>query len=108
MEPIRRVTEPTIDVLTVMLETPHPIWGLLIIKKSDRLPGTVYPILERLERQGWITSTWEEDAERQGPRRRLYEFTAEGESAARELCLAFHEKRQTGNQAPVAGKLALS
>lgn len=107
MEPIQRVTESTIDVLTVMLHSPRPIWGLRIIKESDRLPGTVYPILDRLERQGWIHSIWEESSERQGPRRRLYEFTAEGEPAARELCRAFVEKK-SATRAPAAGKLALS
>jgi DNA-binding PadR family transcriptional regulator len=107
MEPIQRVTGSTIDVLTVMLDSPRPIWGLRIIKQSERLPGTVYPILDRLERQGWIRSTWEESSERQGPRRRLYEFTAEGEGAARELCRAFGEKKSAA-QVSAAGKLALS
>lgn len=85
MEPIRRVTAPTLDVLDALLSTDGPTWGLLVIKATGRQAGTVYPILERLERQGWIRSSWDDDADRPGPRRRLYEFTADGVEAAREL-----------------------
>lgn len=85
MEPLRRITVPTLDVLDVLLAAGEPLWGLLIIKQTSRPSGTVYPILERLEHQGWVTSSWEADGERQGPRRRFYEFTAEGRAAAAEL-----------------------
>lgn len=85
MDPIRRVTAPTLDVLDALLAADGPTWGLLVIKATGRQAGTVYPILERLERQGWIRSTWDDDADRPGPRRRLYEFTADGAEAARAL-----------------------
>lgn len=85
MEPIRRVTAPTLDVLDALLAADGPTWGLLVIKATGRQAGTVYPILERLEQLGWIRSTWDDDAERSGPRRRLYEFTADGVVAARSL-----------------------
>ncbi|MCS6558281.1 PadR family transcriptional regulator [Curtobacterium flaccumfaciens] len=88
MEPIRRVTAPTLDVLDALLASDGPTWGLLVIKATGRPAGTVYPILERLERQGWITSSWDDDVERSGPRRRLYEFTADGVQAARALLAA--------------------
>ena len=92
MELIQRVTAPTVDVLKVLLESSAPVWGLLIIKQTGRLPGTVYPVLERLERQGWVTASWEEDTSRPGPRRKLYEFTADGEAAAKDACVAFEKK----------------
>jgi PadR family transcriptional regulator, regulatory protein PadR len=96
MEPIKRVTAPTLDVLAALLDgtaaggaDAGPTWGLLVIKRTGRAPGTVYPILERLERQGWVRSSWEDDdVDRSGPRRRLYEFTADGVLAARELVAA--------------------
>jgi DNA-binding PadR family transcriptional regulator len=46
--------------------------------------GTLYRALERLERAGLLASRWEdpEDAAREErPRRRLYQVTAEGETA---------------------------
>lgn len=85
MEPLHRITVPTLDVLDVLLSADEPLWGLLIIKQTSRPSGTIYPILERLERQGWVTSSWEADGERPGPRRRFYEFTPDGRVAALEL-----------------------
>ena len=88
MEPLQRVTAPTCDVLQVLLDADEPLWGLKIMSASGRPSGTIYPILDRLERQGWVRSEWEADDARSGPRRRLYELTAEGAPAARELLRA--------------------
>ena len=85
MQPLQRVTAPTLDVLTTLLESSAPAFGLDIMKRTGRPSGTIYPILERLERQGWITSTWEEHTTTQLHRRRVYEFTPEGREAAAAL-----------------------
>ena len=82
MEPLTKTTPATADVIDILLDAQHPIWGLLIVKQTGRPAGSVYPILERLERLGWVTSEWEDDAERSGPRRRLYHLTADGAIAA--------------------------
>jgi PadR family transcriptional regulator, regulatory protein PadR len=44
------------------------------------MPGTAYPILLRLENEGWVTSRWEDidpHVEKR-PRRRYYRLTASG------------------------------
>ncbi|MFC7624273.1 PadR family transcriptional regulator [Microlunatus sp. GCM10028923] len=82
MEPLPRLTPATIDVLTVLLDEPAQVWGLAIVKASQRPAGSVYPILERLERLGWVTSVWETDDARPGPRRRYYALTPDGRVAA--------------------------
>jgi PadR family transcriptional regulator, regulatory protein PadR len=82
MEQLSRVTAATIDVLRVLTESQDACWGLLVIKSSHRPAGTVYPILERLESLGWVTSSWDSDDSRSGPRRRYYELTEEGGTAA--------------------------
>jgi PadR family transcriptional regulator, regulatory protein PadR len=92
MEPLSRVTEATIDVLTVLSESTGPCWGLLVIKSSARPAGSVYPILERLETAGWVVSRWEDDASRPGPRRRYYELTDDGAVAARAAIGEFRAK----------------
>jgi PadR family transcriptional regulator PadR len=82
MEPLSRVTEATVDVLRVLVESSEPCWGLLVIKLSERPAGSVYPILERLESLGWVKSSWETDDSRTGPRRRYYELTKGGIQSA--------------------------
>jgi PadR family transcriptional regulator PadR len=88
MEPLQRVTAPTCEVLRVLLDADEPLWGLRIMGSTGRPSGTVYPILDRLERLDWIWSDWESGQARPGPKRRLYKLTAEGAEAARELLRA--------------------
>lgn len=88
MVPLSRVTPATVDVLNAFLSGEAPIWGLFVVKKTGRPAGSVYPILERLEGSGWVTSNWEDDSERTGPRRRLYELTSDGAAAARAVVAA--------------------
>ncbi|MGV8970001.1 MAG: PadR family transcriptional regulator [Microbacteriaceae bacterium] len=95
MESLSRITAATIDVLTVLEHEGASCWGLLIIKSSGRPAGTVYPILERLEQAGWVTSRWEEDDSRPGPRRRYYELTEGGAAAARTAIGQFATRRRT-------------
>ena len=92
MQPLSRITAATIDVLSVLDESAQPSWGLAIIKSSGRPAGSVYPILERLEASGWVTSSWEENDARTGPRRRYYELTADGATAARSAIAAFRAR----------------
>ncbi len=80
------MTLQTIAVLQAMLETPtHAHYGLAIAGKVHLPTGTIYPILARLEKAGWVSSTWEErdPAELERPRRRLYTLTGTGAHAAR-------------------------
>ena len=84
MEPLARLGRATIDVLTVLLGSDEPRWGLELIKLTGRPSGTVYPLLDRLERAGWVSSQWEVDTQRSGPRRRVYRMTPDGVVAARD------------------------
>ncbi|MGL4340406.1 MAG: helix-turn-helix transcriptional regulator [Rhodoglobus sp.] len=73
-----RLTPALRAVLNCFLEADGALWGLLISARSGKPTGTVYPLLERLERAGLITSFWEDDTKRPGPRRRLYSLLPEG------------------------------
>lgn len=85
MKPLSRITPATMDVLRVFLGSEGPVWGLLVVKETGRPAGSVYPILERLEAAGWVTSAWEDSPDRPGPRRRLYELSGGGAEAARDV-----------------------
>lgn len=75
-----RLTMPTRLVLDLLLGADHddPPWGYRITEKTDLGPGTVYPILERLEQAGWITGEWEDGTPEGRPRRRFYSISGAG------------------------------
>jgi DNA-binding PadR family transcriptional regulator len=61
-------------VLATLLEDPSgEHYGLAIAKSAQLATGTVYPILARLEADGWVESEWEAiDEVAEGRRRRRY------------------------------------
>lgn len=87
--PIRRVTEPTLHVLSALLAQPaHQWYGLELCKKTGLPSGTLYPILAKLELEGWLDSRWEEpqrQEEERRPRRRYYWLNGTGRIEAGEL-----------------------
>jgi len=54
--------------------------GSDIWKETKILSGTLYPILMRLEKAGWLESWWEEvePSEAGRPRKRLYRLSSVG------------------------------
>lgn len=81
-----RMTKPTLRLLEVMLGDPAREWyGLELMDVASLTSGTVYPLLHRLESDGWLSSAREavSPVEIGRPRRRLYRLTATGEKAAR-------------------------
>jgi DNA-binding PadR family transcriptional regulator len=81
-----RITGPTLKVLGALLSAGVVELSGAQISRATELPsGTLYPILFRLERAGWLTSRWEEeDPKTLGrPRRRFYQVTALGARNAR-------------------------
>jgi PadR family transcriptional regulator, regulatory protein PadR len=82
-----RLSHQTLRVLRVFLKQPsNHLAGSDIWKQTEMLSGTLYPILMRLERSGWLDSKWEQldpsDAGR--PRKRLYRLTGTGYNKTRE------------------------
>src|ERR1700722_14923207 len=48
-------------VLQALLRDPaREIYGLELSEETGLQPGTAYPILLRLEHEGWVTSRWED------------------------------------------------
>jgi PadR family transcriptional regulator PadR len=81
-----RLTMPVLKVLMAVAECDGgEISGAQISLSSKLRSGTLYPILMRLERAGWLDSKWEAgEPEQLGrPRRRFYRFTALGAKEAR-------------------------
>lgn len=59
-------------------------YGYDLMKAADIKSGTLYPLLARLEKSGWIASSWEEaDAADLGRgKRKYYQLTDKGKSVA--------------------------
>jgi PadR family transcriptional regulator PadR len=56
-------------------------------------PSAVYRALRDMETAGWVTSTWDEK-ETQGPPRRVYQITEQGDEALAQWIEALKETRQ--------------
>jgi DNA-binding PadR family transcriptional regulator len=79
------LTMPTLLVLRALLTEPTVAkYGLEIIRASGKPPGTVYPILHRLESLGWVTSVREVSAADRA-RRRYYQLTPTGRARAENI-----------------------
>ena len=68
-------------------------YGFDIIDRTGLPSGTVYPALSRLERDGYVKSSWEDErrAHKDGrPARRYYRVTASGVRVLRESVDYYH------------------
>ena len=81
-----RMTTSVLKVVAALLaEAESERYGLQLMQDTGLPSGTLYPILVRLERAGWVASRWEEvDPVAEGrPTRRYYRLTGEGAVEAR-------------------------
>jgi len=102
----RGLSEPAVRVLTLMLDDPAAAhYGLDLGQRADVLTGTVYPLLQRFEHQGWLESALEpiDPAQAGRPRRRLYRFTPGG---AQRAARAIAERETRSARATPRGRTA--
>ncbi len=95
-----RMTAPTLKVLGALFSSDcGELSGADMARVTKLASGTLYPILLRLEKAGWLASRWEaENATVLGrPRRRFYRMTPLG---VRNGMAAFNELQ------PTLGKVA--
>jgi PadR family transcriptional regulator PadR len=92
---IERITEPTLDVLEVLLRAHRDgqdVYGWEIKKATRRSGPTVYGVIDRLEDARLIEGHWEhQGSSDKGPRRRYYRLTGAGAATASKLIA---ERRQ--------------
>lgn len=79
------------------------LYGLELVEATGLPPGTIYPIMARLESAGWVSSRWEETGpEAMGrPRRRYYRLSADGIAQARSALAASDARRQARARSPI-------
>ena len=107
-----RMTAAVAKVLAAFLTDPAvDRYGLDLMRATGHPSGTLYPILLRLQRAGWVVARWEEiDPVAAGrPARRYYRLTPDGAVVARTAVAALHEHLARGFDAkgPVAAPTTL-
>ncbi len=89
----QRMTKQTARLLAALLTDPRREWyGLELMDRADLRSGTAYPILHRLQGEGWLSSVREEiDPSSEGrPQRRLYRLTGVGQIEAQKALERHH------------------
>lgn len=89
-----RLSKQTLFVLDALLG--HPMqWhhGYALSQGTGLASGTLYPILMRLEKSGWLETKWEDTPPPGRPPRHFYRLTANGREWAREELRAAQETK---------------
>ena len=90
-----RITTAVVKVLAAFLgDQTQDRYGLDLMAEAGLPSGTLYPILVRLEKAGWVRAQGEEiDPVAEGrPARRYYRLTPDGVEAARVELAALHQQ----------------
>ena len=89
-----RLSPQTLLVLETLLARPSQ-WhhGYAISRQTNIPSGTLYPILMRLDKHGWLETRWEEPGTSGRPPRHLYRLSGNGREWAREE-LRFARQRE--------------
>jgi PadR family transcriptional regulator PadR len=104
---VTRVTLPLRLVLEELLQAlpDGKRYGLEISEATGLLPGSVYPILQRLHRDGWVTRSQEsiDPHEEKRPPRLYYSLTAEGAAKASAVVAGRRGRTRIGGPLPETG-----
>jgi PadR family transcriptional regulator PadR len=104
---MKRMTLQVQLVLRALLDDPdRQLYGLEIVDSTGLPPGTIYPILARLEAASWVESRWEHDVDEHvegRPRRRYYRFTPDGIVQARTALTLADSRRRS--RAPITARI---
>lgn len=89
-----------LEYCILLLIERQPAYASDILKKLKEaellvVEGTLYPLLNRLKREGLLLYKWEES--RMGPPRKYYALTDEGRQALQDLDKAWNEIANTVN-----------
>lgn len=87
----RAPSKATKLALIALLNAPESLHGYDIMQITGIKPGTLYPMLARLEDQGMLSSKWQEPSLEGRPPRHIYSLTEAGRVLAKSLLVAEHD-----------------
>lgn len=85
--PLSQLRRGVLEYCVLSLLSTEPLYGFDLVRRLGDVDGmvtsegTIYPLLSRLRREGWVSTTWAESGS--GPPRRYYALTDDGRSALR-------------------------
>ena len=85
MRKARAPSKATRSALEALLDAPQSLHGYEIMQITGLGPGTLYPMLARLEDQAMLVSHWQAVGVEGRPPRHLYSLTEAGRVLARTL-----------------------
>jgi len=95
MRKMRAPSKATEQALIALLHAPENLHGYEIMQITGIKPGTLYPMLARLEDQAMLVSHWQEPTVGGRPPRHLYGLTEAGRALAKSL---LNEGRRTADR----------
>ena len=97
-----RFSRQTLTILEALLARPSQWhYGYAISRQTRIASGTLYPILMRLDKSGWLETRWEDSVPQGRPPRHLYRLSGNGREWARDELRA---ARQTEFYKPSASE----
>lgn len=89
-----RSSHKTLAILEALLARPtHWHHGYAISRQTSIPSGTLYPVLMRLDKLGWLETRWEDTVPQGRPPRHLYRLTGNGREWAREELRAARQQQ---------------
>jgi len=83
--PLTQLRRGVLEFCVLALLGHEEVYGFDLVRRLSDVDGlvtsegTIYPLLSRLRRDGWVSTTWQESES--GPPRRYYAITAAGRHA---------------------------
>lgn len=100
--PISQLRRGVLEYCVLSLLADEPVYGFDLVRRLGAVDGmvtsegTIYPLLSRLRREGWVTTTWAESES--GPPRRYYSITPDGDQALVAFTDEWHRFRDAVDQ----------
>lgn len=94
-----KLSQAGLRLVRQFCDDPTKRWSGTELSKATGLgSGTMYPLLAKLEKAGWLTPEWEviDPSEAGRPRRRYYTLTAIGARGARNALADFQIRSPIG------------
>ena len=87
--PLAQLRRGVLEFCVLSLLRSEELYGFDLVRRLSEVDGmvisegTIYPLLSRLRRQGWVTTRWVESGS--GPPRRYYGLAPDGRAALRDF-----------------------